>query len=64
MLDRFAGKDLAKKIRRDTNHPCNAINMEVKTHASHDRLVWGIEAEMHGTQVNMFLTAITIHSTT
>jgi hypothetical protein len=43
-LESFSGRQLAKEVKENINHPCNAFNAESNAHDSYDKLAWGIEA--------------------
>lgn len=43
-LESFSGRQAAKEVKENINHPCNAFNAESNAHDSYDKLAWGIEA--------------------
>jgi len=47
-LETFAGRQLAKEVKDNINHPCNAFNAQADAHEAYDKLAWGIEAVSDG----------------
>ena len=43
-LESFSGRQLAKEVKENINHPYNAFNTQSDAHDSYDKLAWGIEA--------------------
>jgi len=53
-LETFSGRELAKEVKDDINHPCNAFNVESNAHDAYDKLAWGIEAVQVGDEWRYF----------
>jgi hypothetical protein len=57
VLKIFTGRQLAtKEVKDNINHPCNAFNVEANAHGSYDKLASGIEAVLHGNEVNKHIS--------
>lgn len=42
VLETFTGSQLAKEVKSNLNHPCNAFNAEINAHEAYHKLAWDI----------------------